>query len=87
MKGRIIVFVLAFSVLTGLMVGSVVAGGGLTGGATEMTQLANNAELATQVSQLTEQINNQIKMIQNQIRMVQDMINNTLALLFMMYLI
>ena len=80
MKGRIIVFVLAFSVLTGLMVGSVVAGGGLTGGATEMTQLANNAELATQVSQLTEQINNQIEMIQNQIQMVQDMINNTLAL-------
>ena len=71
---RIIAFVLAFSVLTGLMVGSVLAGGGgLAGGATEATQLANNAELATQVSQLAEQINNQIKM-------VQDMINNTLAL-------
>ena len=81
MKGRIIVFVLAFSVLTGLMAGSVMAGGGgLTGGATEITQLANNSELATQVSQMTDQINNQIEQINNQIKMVQDMINNTMAL-------
>ena len=71
---RIIGFVLAFSVLTGLMVGSVMAGGGgMTGGATEATQLANNAELATQVSQLKEQIENQVKMLN-------DMIDNTLAL-------
>ena len=40
---------------------------GLGGGATEMTQLLNNAELATQVSQLYEQISNQIKMIQDMV--------------------
>lgn len=48
-------------------------GGGLTGGATEMTQLANNAELITQVGQLAQQISNQITMIQ-------DMIANTLTI-------
>lgn len=48
-------------------------GGSLTGGATEMTQLANNAELIAQVGQLAEQINNQIKMIN-------DMITNTLSM-------
>jgi P-type conjugative transfer protein TrbJ len=49
------------------------AGGGLGGGATEFTQIANNGELITQVSQLAEQINQQIQM-------VQDMIHNTLNL-------
>lgn len=48
-------------------------GGGLSGGATEMTQIANNAELATQVGQLAEQISNQITMIN-------DMIHNTLTI-------
>ena len=48
-------------------------GGGATGGATEATQLMNNAELARQVSQLAEQI-------QNQIKMIQDMIHNTLTI-------
>ena len=48
-------------------------GGGLTGGATEITQLMNNAELLKQVSQLAQQINNQITMIQ-------DMIFNTLMM-------
>ena len=47
--------------------------GGATGGSTEVTQLANNAELITQVGQLAEQIANQITMIQ-------DMILNTLAI-------
>jgi P-type conjugative transfer protein TrbJ len=51
---------------------SATAGGGITGGSTEMTQLANNAELVEQVAQLAEQINNQITMIQ-------DMIYNTLT--------
>jgi P-type conjugative transfer protein TrbJ len=49
------------------------AGGGLGGGATEMTQLENNAELVEQVRQLAEQI-------QNQITMIQDMIYNTLTI-------
>jgi P-type conjugative transfer protein TrbJ len=49
------------------------AGGGLTGGATEMTQMMNNSELAAQVSKMAEQIHNQITMIQ-------DMIYNTLTI-------
>jgi P-type conjugative transfer protein TrbJ len=56
-----------------LLIGTANAGGGLGGGATEFTQIANNAELITQVSQLAEQINQQIQM-------VQDMIHNTLNL-------
>lgn len=59
--------------LSGLLIGSVRAGGGLSGGATEFTQIANNSELIVQVGQLAEQINQQIQM-------VQDMIHNTLAL-------
>jgi len=55
------------------MVNAVYAGGGITGGATEMTQMMNNAELIKQVSQLAEQIRNQITMIQ-------DMIYNTLMI-------
>jgi P-type conjugative transfer protein TrbJ len=49
------------------------AGGGLTGGATEVTQLLNNSELVAQVAQLAEQI-------QNQITMIQDLIYNTLTI-------
>lgn len=48
-------------------------GGGMTGGATEITQLMNNSELLRQVTQLAEQINNQITMIN-------DMIYNTKAM-------
>ena len=48
-------------------------GGGISGGATELTQLANNSELAAQVAQLAEQI-------QNQIKMIQDMVYNTLTI-------
>jgi len=48
-------------------------GGAVTGGAREITQLMNNAELIKQVSQLATQI-------QNQITMIQDMIYNTLAI-------
>jgi P-type conjugative transfer protein TrbJ len=62
-------------------------GGGLTGGATEFTQIANNAELAMQVSQMSEslaheieQIMNQVKQITNQITMITDMVHNTTAL-------
>jgi P-type conjugative transfer protein TrbJ len=56
-----------------LLTGTARAGGGLTGGATEFTQIANNSELLTQVSQLAEQI-------EQQIQMAQDMIHNTLNL-------
>ena len=48
-------------------------GGGITGGATEITQIANNLELITQVGQLAQQITNQITMIQ-------DLIYNTLTI-------
>jgi P-type conjugative transfer protein TrbJ len=48
-------------------------GGGLTGGATEMTQMMNNGELVEQVRQLSEQI-------QNQIKQIQDMVYNTLTI-------
>ena len=63
---------LALSLVSGLLVGSVNAGG-LGGGATEITQLANNAELATQVAQLAESL-------QHEITMIMDMVQNTLAL-------
>jgi P-type conjugative transfer protein TrbJ len=64
---------LAFCIISGLIVGSVNAGGGLSGGATEVTQLANNAELVVQVGQLAESL-------QHEIQMIMDMIQNTLAL-------
>lgn len=64
---------LAVLYLSGLCVTSGLAGGGMSGGATEFTQIANNGELITQVGQLTEQI-------QKQIQMVEDMIFNTLDL-------
>lgn len=70
---RIVLVMVVFLYCSALFVGSVKAGGGLSGGATEFTQIANNAELITQVGQLAEQISNQITMIQ-------DMIHNTLAL-------
>ena len=49
------------------------AGGGVAGGAREITQLLNNAELIKQVAQLAEQI-------QNQITMIQDLIYNILTI-------
>lgn len=81
-------FLLFFSLVSGLLVGSVIAGGGgMTGGATEVTQLANNAELAAQVSQIRQSLQNEIQMllndiemITNQITMITDMITNTAAL-------
>lgn len=81
-------FLLFFSLVSGLLVGSVIAGGGgISGGATEVTQLANNAELATQVAQIKESLGHEIQMlldditmIENQITMITDMITNTAAL-------
>jgi P-type conjugative transfer protein TrbJ len=67
------ILVLTVFYLSALFAGPANAGGGITGGSTEFTQIANNAELITQVSQLAEQINKQIQM-------VQDMIHNTLNL-------
>jgi len=71
--GKIKVVLAAMLIFCATANAALAGGGGLTGGATEMTQIANNAELATQVGQLAQQINNQIKMIN-------DMITNTLTM-------
>ncbi len=65
--------------------GSTLAGGGgLTGGATEITQIANNVELgaifgeeAQQVAQQAQQLAHEIQMIQNQLNMYQNLLDNT----------
>jgi P-type conjugative transfer protein TrbJ len=61
--------------------------GGVTGQATEWTQLANNAELVGLVGKSAEQVNNQIKQItqlaeqiQNQINIYKNMLQNTAQL-------
>jgi type IV secretion system protein TrbJ len=61
--------------------------GGVTGQATEWTQLANNAELVSLVGKSTEQVNNQIKeisqlaeQIQNQINIYKNLLQNTAQL-------
>lgn len=68
-QGEIIMLCLLFCLIASVGY----AGGGITGGATEVTQLMNNAELVKEVSQLAEQI-------QNQITMLQDMSHNTLVI-------
>jgi P-type conjugative transfer protein TrbJ len=65
--------IIAICALLCLAAPAFAGGGGLGGGATEMTQLENNAELVEQVRKLAEQI-------QNQITMIQDMIYNTLTI-------
>ena len=61
--------------------------GGVTGQATEWTQLANNSELISLVGKSTEQVNNQIRQItqlaeqiQNQLKIYQNMLQNTAQL-------
>lgn len=61
--------------------------GSATGGATEWTQLANNAELITLVGKSAEQVNNQIKQItqlaeqiQNQLNIYKNLLQNTAQL-------
>jgi P-type conjugative transfer protein TrbJ len=73
MRGRKRKVFVCLCVLFCFAANAALAGGGLGGGATEMTQIANNAELIEQVAQLAEQI-------QNQITMIQDMITNTLTI-------
>jgi len=55
-------------------------GGGLTGGATEMTQLANNSELGSILGQEVEQISNQVKQITNQIKQYTEMVKQGLVM-------
>ena len=57
------------------------AGGGeLTGGATEMTQLAKNSELGSILGQEVEQISNQVKQITNQIKQYTEMVKQGLVM-------
>ncbi|WP_204271784.1 hypothetical protein, partial [Escherichia coli] len=63
------------------------AGGGLTGGATEWTQMLNNGELISLVGKSAEQVNNQIKQItqlaeqiQNQLNIYKNLLQNTAQL-------
>lgn len=63
------------------------AGGGLTGGATEWTQLLNNGQLVQLAGQSTQQINNQItqisqlaQQIQNQLNIYRNLLQNTAQL-------
>lgn len=55
-------------------------GGGITGGATEWTQLANNAELGAILGREVEQIAQQVEMIRNQINQYQEMLKQGAAL-------
>ena len=55
-------------------------GGGLTGGATEITQLANNSELASLFGKSVEQVANQVKQITNQIKQYTELVKSTLGL-------
>ncbi len=59
-------------------------GGGITGGATEVTQILNNVQLGaihaeevTQVARLVDQITNQVTMIHNQLNMYNNMLLNS----------
>lgn len=64
-----------------------VMAGGVTGQATEWTQLANNAELVSLVGKSAEEVNNQItqiaqlaEQIQNQLNIYKNMLQNTAQL-------
>lgn len=66
---------------------TVVRAGGVTGQATEFTQIANNSELISLVGKSAEQVNNQItqinqlaEQIQNQLRIYENMLQNTAQL-------
>lgn len=79
--------ILAVALVMSMSAGEGWAGGGLTGGATEWTQILNNGELVHLVGQSSQQINNQItqisqlaEQIQNQLRIYQNMLQNTAQL-------
>lgn len=49
-------------------------GGGITGGATELTQIANNAELVAIYGKNVQQVLNQVEQISNQVKQYQEML-------------
>ena len=55
-------------------------GGGMSGGALETTQLANNSELGAILGQEVEQISNQVKQITNQLNQYNEMLKQGLKL-------
>ena len=61
---------------------TVYAGGGLTGGATELTQQLNNAELVKQVEEAVKTVNNQITQITNQITQITNQITQIENMVF-----
>jgi len=84
---KVICMLTVMTTLISFASGVFAGGGGLTGGATEFTQMLNNSELITQVKQQTDMIMNQVEMIlkeaeqiSNQITMIMDMIQNTMSL-------
>lgn len=77
----------AVAITLPFMARSALAGGGLTGGATEWTQMLNNGELISLVGKSAEQVNNQIKQItqlaeqiQNQLNIYKNLLQNTAQL-------
>jgi len=72
--------IIAFFLILVSALPAMAGGGGITGGATEMTQLANNSELGVIVGKEIEQIAKQVEMIQNQINQYQEMVRQGMAL-------
>lgn len=77
----------AAAMASSFMAPPALAGGGLTGGATEWTQMLNNTELISLVGKSAEQVNNQIKQItqlaeqiQNQLKIYSNLVQNTAQL-------
>lgn len=75
------------AIILPIMFPASVQGGGVTGQATEWTQIANNTELISLVGKSAEQVNNQItqisqlaEQIQNQINIYNNMLQNTAQL-------
>lgn len=73
---RLVYFFLAFCLAAPAYAG----GGGLSGGALETTQLANNSELGAILGQEVEQISNQVKQITNQLNQYNEMLKQGLKL-------
>lgn len=71
---------LAFFIIYLASASPLCAGGGLSGGALETTQLANNSELGAILGQEVEQISNQVKQITNQLNQYTEMIKQGLSL-------
>lgn len=76
MKKLIIFALLALLAVSPALAG----GGGIGGGATELTQIANNGELGAILGKEVEQIAKQVEMIQNQINQYQEMVRQGMAL-------